>query len=151
VLLLDEPTTGLDPALRQTFYEILNELRDDGATVLISSHALNELEDRAEHVLIMNRGVLVAQGTLAELRSISQLPIRVSLDLAPDAGEVPAWIRGEALATPHGRVVLVRDDAKKMDLLREAASDTRVTNIEIAAPTLDDLYAHFLRTQEKAA
>ena len=56
VLLLDEPTTGLDPALRQTFYEILNELRDDGATVLISSHALNELEDRAEHVLIMNRG-----------------------------------------------------------------------------------------------
>jgi Cu-processing system ATP-binding protein len=151
VLLLDEPTTGLDPALRQTFYEILNELRDDGATVLISSHALNELEDRAEHVLIMNRGVLVAQGTLAELRSISQLPIRVSLDLAPDAGEVPAWIRSEALATPQGHVVLVRDDAKKMDLLREAASDPRVTNIEIAAPTLDDLYAHFLRTQEKAA
>ena len=89
VLLLDEPTTGLDPALRQTFYEILNELRDDGATVLISSHALNELEDRAEHVLIMNRGMLVAQGTLAELRSISQLPIRVSLDLAPDASGVP--------------------------------------------------------------
>jgi Cu-processing system ATP-binding protein len=45
----------------------------------------------------------------------------------------------------------VRDDAKKMDLLREAAGDPRVTNIEIAAPTLDDLYAHFLRTQEKAA
>jgi Cu-processing system ATP-binding protein len=151
VLLLDEPTTGLDPALRQTFYEILNELRDDGATVLISSHALNELEDRAEHVLIMNRGVLVAQGTLAELRSISQLPIRVSLDLAPNASDAPAWIRGEALATPQGHVVLVRDDAKKMDLLREAASDPRVTNIEITAPTLDDLYAHFLRTQEKAA
>ena len=87
VLLLDEPTTGLDPALRQTFYEILNELRDDGATVLISSHALNELEGRAEHVLIMNRGILVAQGTLAELRSISQLPIRVSLDLVPGADE----------------------------------------------------------------
>ncbi len=72
VLLLDEPTTGLDPALRQTFYEILGELRDDGATVLISSHALTELEDRAEHVLIMNRGLLVARGTLAELRSISR-------------------------------------------------------------------------------
>ena len=129
----------------------LNELRDDGATVLISSHALNELEDRAEHVLIMNRGVLVAQGTLAELRSISQLPIRVSLDLAPGADGVPAWIRGEALATPHGRVVLVPDEAQKMDLLRDAASDPRVTNIEIAAPTLDDLYAHFLRAQENAA
>ena len=152
VLLLDEPTTGLDPALRQTFYETLNELRDDGATVLISSHALNELEGRAEHVLIMNRGVLVAQGTLAELRSISQLPIRVSLDLAPDAGEIPpAWMNGCSIAAPHGRVVLVQNEAQKMELLRDAAGDARVTNIEIAAPTLDDLYAHFLRAQEKAA
>jgi Cu-processing system ATP-binding protein len=152
VLLLDEPTTGLDPALRQTFYEILNELRDDGATVLISSHALNELEDRAEHVLIMNRGVLVAQGTLAELRSISQLPIRVSLDLAPSAGDVPsAWMNGCSIATPHGRIVLVQNEAQKMNLLRDAVGDPRVTNIEIAAPTLDDLYAHFLRAQENAA
>jgi Cu-processing system ATP-binding protein len=152
VLLLDEPTTGLDPALRQTFYEILGELRDDGATVLISSHALNELEDRAEHVLIMNRGVLVAQGTLAELRSISQLPIRVSLDLAPGADDIPsAWMNGHSIATPHGRVVLVQNEAQKMELLRDAAGDPRVTNIEIAAPTLDDLYAHFLRAQEVAA
>jgi Cu-processing system ATP-binding protein len=147
VLLLDEPTTGLDPALRQTFYEILNELRDDGTTVLISSHALNELEDRAEHVLIMNRGLLVAQGTLAELRSISQLPIRVSLDLKPGAkgGPPPAWMSGTSVATPQGRVMLVPDEAHKMDLLRVATADPCVTNIEIVAPTLDDLYAHFLR------
>jgi len=146
VLLLDEPTTGLDPALRQTFYEILGELRDDGATVLISSHALNELEDRAEHVLIMNRGLLVAQGTLAELRSISQLPIRISLDLAPEAsGAAPAWMNRESFVTAQGRVVLVPDEARKMELLRVAAGDPRVRNIEIVAPTLDDLYAHFLR------
>jgi Cu-processing system ATP-binding protein len=146
VLLLDEPTTGLDPALRQTFYEILGELRDDGATVLISSHALNELEDRAEHVLIMSRGCLVAQGTLAELRSISQLPIRVSLDLTSGAkGAPPAWMNGESVVTPHGRVMLVPDEISKMELLRVAASDPCVSNIEIAAPTLDDLYAHFLR------
>jgi Cu-processing system ATP-binding protein len=151
VLLLDEPTTGLDPALRKTFYEILNELRDDGATVLISSHALNELEDRAEHVFIMNRGLLVAQGNLSELRSISQLPIRISLDFAPGAIVPPAWMNGASTATPHGRVLLVPDDARKMDLLRVAASNPGVTNIEITAPTLDDLYAHFLNTQESAA
>jgi len=150
VLLLDEPTTGLDPALRQTFYEILNELRDDGATVLISSHALNELEDRAEHVLIMNRGVLAAQGTLAELRALSQLPIRVALEVAPD-GAPPAWLAGASAIDPHRHVVMVPDDARKMDLLRAAAADPRVGNIEIAAPTLDDLYAHFLRAQETAA
>ena len=151
VLLLDEPTTGLDPALRQTFYEILNELRDDGATVLISSHALNELEDRAEHVLIMNRGLLVAQGTLSELRSISQLPIRVSLDFAPGATVPAVWMNGASVATPRGRILLVPDEARKMDLLRAAAGDPNVTNIEIAAPTLDELYAHFLNSQESAA
>ncbi|OKO92028.1 ABC transporter ATP-binding protein [Bradyrhizobium sp. NAS80.1] len=152
VLLLDEPTTGLDPALRQTFYEILNELRDDGATVLISSHALNELEDRAEHVLIMNRGRLVAQGTLAELRSLSQLPIRVSLDLAAGADDTTAGpIADETISTEGRRTILVADEKGKMDLLRAAAGDPRVKNIEIAAPTLDDLYAHFLNTQETAA
>lgn len=152
VLLLDEPTTGLDPALRQTFYEILTELRNDGATVLISSHALNELEDRAEHVLIMNRGKLVAQGTLAELRSISQLPIRVSLDFSGDIGNTPVgWIATESIATPGRHTVLVPDEKGKMDLVRAAANDPRVRNIEIASPTLDDLYAHFLNTQEKAA
>jgi Cu-processing system ATP-binding protein len=152
VLLLDEPTTGLDPALRQTFYEILTELRNDGATVLISSHALNELEDRAEHVLIMNRGQLVAQGTLTELRSISQLPIRISLDFAEPVVDMPAgWVASESSETPGRRTVLVADEKGKMDLIRAAATDPRVKNIEIAAPTLDDLYAHFLNTQERAA
>ncbi|MBB5048420.1 Cu-processing system ATP-binding protein [Rhodopseudomonas rhenobacensis] len=150
VLLLDEPTTGLDPALRQTFYEILDELRDDGATVLISSHALNELEDRAEHVLIMNRGVLAAQGTMSELRKISQLPIRVAIELA-DSGPVPDWMNGPHDPAAPGHVLLVADDAQKMMLLRTAADDPRVRNIEIAAPTLDELYAHFLNLQEPAA
>jgi Cu-processing system ATP-binding protein len=54
-------------------------------------------------------------------------------------------MNGESVATPHGRVMLVPDEARKMDLLRLAAGDPSVTNIEIAAPTLDDLYAHFLR------
>jgi Cu-processing system ATP-binding protein len=152
VLLLDEPTTGLDPALRQTFYDILDELRNDGATVLISSHALNELEDRAEHVLIMNRGLLAAQGTMAELRTISQLPIRIAIDLAPAEGAAPpAWMTGPRCTLARDHVLLAKDDAQKMELLRAAAADPRVRNIEIAAPTLDELYAHFLNSQEAAA
>jgi Cu-processing system ATP-binding protein len=150
ILLLDEPTTGLDPALRQTFYDILQELRDDGATVLISSHALSELEGRAEHVLIMNRGILVAQGTLAELRRLSQLPIRVAFDLADDDGAMPAWLAAAVAPEAEGHVVLVPDDERKMALIRQAATDPRVRNIEVVTPTLDDLYAHFLRQREAA-
>jgi Cu-processing system ATP-binding protein len=152
VLLLDEPTTGLDPALRQTFYEILGELRDDGATVLISSHVLNELEGRAEHVLIMNRGLLAAQGTLAELRTISQLPIRVEIDFRVEGdASPPAWLADALPATGTGCVLLVPDDRRKMELLRAAVSDPRVKNIEVSSPTLDDLYAHFLLGQETVA
>jgi Cu-processing system ATP-binding protein len=150
ILLLDEPTTGLDPALRQTFYDILHELRDDGATVLISSHALSELEGRAEHVLIMNRGVLVAQGTLAELRALSQLPIRVAFDLAPGGDKTPEWLASGHASGMDNHVVLVPDDERKMALIRRAAGDPRVRNIEIVTPTLDDLYAHFLRAGEAA-
>ncbi len=151
ILLLDEPTTGLDPALRQTFYDILCELRGDGATVLISSHALSELEGRAEHVLIMNRGILVAQGTLAQLRQISQLPIRVSFGLAADSDDrMPEWLTSGTALGASDYVVLVPDDEKKMALLRLAADDPRVRNIEVATPTLDELYAHFLRGREAA-
>jgi Cu-processing system ATP-binding protein len=67
VLLLDEPTTGLDPALRQAFYDMIETLRAGGTTVLISSHVLTELEERAGRVIIMNRGIKVADGSLDDL------------------------------------------------------------------------------------
>lgn len=150
MLLLDEPTTGLDPALRLTFYEILDELRRDGATVLISSHALDELEGRAEQVLIMNRGILVADGALAELRALAGLPIRLSLKLN-DPTVRPAWVPGDAAIERDRCEIGVLDHTGKMQLLRQAANDPAVVDIGVAEPTLDELYAHFLRQQERAA
>jgi Cu-processing system ATP-binding protein len=70
-LLLDEPTSGLDPAARQDLYAIMRGLRNDGACVLISSHALAELEGQADRVVVMSRGRKVADGTLATLRQLA--------------------------------------------------------------------------------
>src|SRR5690606_29740182 len=84
-LLLDEPTTGLDPALRLEFYDIVEELRAGGATVILSSHALTELEERTQRVIIMNRGVLVANGSIDELRRVARLPTRIRLTVSPSA------------------------------------------------------------------
>ena len=86
VLFLDEPTTGLDPALRQSFYEIVRDLRDAGTTVLLCSHALTELEGQADRVVVMSRGRKVADGSLATLRGLAQLPVRIRLTLP--SGEV---------------------------------------------------------------
>ena len=77
LLLLDEPTTGLDPALRLEFYDIVEALRLQGATVVLSSHALAELGERAGRVIIMKQGSMVANGSLDALRHIVKLPARI--------------------------------------------------------------------------
>jgi ABC-2 type transport system ATP-binding protein len=68
VLLLDEPTSGLDPFLQRTFDELVDEARQRGAAVLLSSHVLPEVERSADRVAVIRRGQLVRVGTLDELR-----------------------------------------------------------------------------------
>jgi Cu-processing system ATP-binding protein len=75
LLLLDEPTTGLDPVLRQEFFQIIRELTVAGTTVVISSHILTELEARTDLVAIMREGQLVAHGDLDTLRREAGLPL----------------------------------------------------------------------------
>src|SRR5215475_7359084 len=82
VLLLDEPTTGLDPELRQTFYDVIQRLAAEGTTVLLSSHALAELEERAGRVIIMNHGIKVADGSIDELRRLARLPTKIRLKVS---------------------------------------------------------------------
>ena len=154
VLLLDEPTTGLDPELRRSFYEIVAELRADGATVLLSSHALTELEGKADRVVIVNRGAKIADGTIEELRQIAKLPTRIRVRLADcEAGRVDDWIgRTGAWKRINGHVLEIdAQPGEKISLLRSAAStDAPVVDLDVAPPTLDELYAHFLGAQEAA-
>ena len=154
ILLLDEPTTGLDPALRQSFYEIVEELRGRGATILLSSHALTELEERAGRVIILNRGVKVADGTLDELRRIARMPTRIRLRVT-DSGlaDVPNWL-GSLGAWRRVNGHMVEIDAapdQKIEVLRRATgTGAPVEDVDVVPPTLDELYAYFLRSQEAA-
>ena len=149
ILLLDEPTSGLDPALRRNFYDLITDLRAAGATVLRSSHALTELEDRADRVIIVDRGIKIADGTLDELRGIARLPTRIGVRLA-DTGATPGWTRGgtewkggasglfEANVAPEDKIALLHD---------MTADPFRLAALSVAEPTLDELYAHFLKGQ----
>jgi Cu-processing system ATP-binding protein len=152
ILLLDEPTTGLDPALRQTFYEIIEELRARGTTVLLSSHALTELEERAGRVVIMNRGLKVADGTLDELRHIAKLPIRIRLKVKSEAlADVPSWLGPvDDWRRVNGHIVEIdaAQDQKIAVLRRATGEGAPVEDLDVVPPTLDELYAHFLRSQE---
>jgi Cu-processing system ATP-binding protein len=149
VLLLDEPTTGLDPALRLSFYQLVEELRGRGATVVLCSHALTEIEERAGRVIIMNQGVLVAHGTMDELRKIASLPTRVRLKISAKAnGALTDWLQPVA-SWRRVNSHMIEIDAggeEKLALLRRAtAMDAPFEDVEVMPPTLDELYAHFLQ------
>ena len=151
VLLLDEPTTGLDPELRRQFYDIVRTLRDGGATVLLSSHALTELEERADRVVVMNRGRMVAAGTMAELRGLIDLPVRILLRV-PDNGlkAIPEALAGVgSLRQVNGHVVEItcRHHDKMAALRRVLDLPVAVEDIEIMLPTLDELYANFMERE----
>ena len=77
LLVLDEPTNGLDPQGTREVRSLIGGLAADGATVLVSSHLLAEVEQMCSHVGVMHRGRLVAQGSLPELRSQSEPQVRV--------------------------------------------------------------------------
>ena len=85
LLVLDEPTNGLDPQGTREVRHLITELARDGATVLVSSHLLAEVEQICSHVGVMFEGRLVAQGPLSELRASTVQTVRVDTDRTEDA------------------------------------------------------------------
>ncbi|GBE42982.1 putative ABC transporter ATP-binding protein YxlF [bacterium BMS3Bbin10] len=147
LLVLDEPTSGLDPALRRDFLEIIATLKAAGVTIIISTHALTEIEAHADRFAIIERGSIVASGTLPELRRRAGLPVRIRLSLAP--GAVAALIRGIGGRKPplrvcDGTLEFSCSEAEKMALIRKIARlDIPIDDLSIRTPRLDDIYAHF--------
>jgi ABC-2 type transport system ATP-binding protein len=111
LLVLDEPTNGLDPQGTREVRALVRSLADDGTTVLVSSHLLAEVEQICSHVGVMSRGRLIAQGTLEEFRAESGRTVRVS---TPDLADAEAVLAGLGLVDVHrpdpGTVVATLDD-----------------------------------------
>lgn len=148
LLFLDEPTTGLDPILRQHFYELIDGLQKEGATSIISSHALNEVEARASRFIIMKEGIIVASGTLDELYQQAALPVRLQLSVA--AGEAPSVAERLGSEVNIGKVnnqsiSLSCFKEEKMPLIRHISSlGDVVHDMQIMPPRLDEIYSHFM-------
>ena len=148
LLLLDEPTSGLDPSLRSTFYDIINNLNANGVSVLISSHALNEVEDHADRVAIMRNGRLLACGTLTQLAELAALSVSVRVTCASDDASVIAGrFDGRVDITPvdDRTLVIACQHAEKMAVLRRITDlGDVVQDVDIHLPRLDEIYAHFM-------
>lgn len=148
LLFLDEPTTGLDPLLRQHFYELIDELHQKGTTSIISSHALSEVEARANRFVIMKKGIMVACGTLDELYQIVNLPTRVQLKIQPDQVSVIAERLGSNInieEVSEQGIDLLCSKEEKMSLVKHISNlGDAVEDLQIIPPRLDEIYNHFM-------
>jgi Cu-processing system ATP-binding protein len=143
LLVLDEPTSGLDPVSRRDFYALLDKLAAEGASILLSSHALTEVEARTDRILILSGGVLVAEGTLADLRRTAALPVAVQVTPRADCAAEVAAALPEAV-TQGGTLNLTCAQAGKLALLaRITTLGDQVADIDVQPPSLEDIYSHF--------
>ncbi|MCP1659744.1 ABC transporter ATP-binding protein [Neisseria perflava] len=143
VLLFDEPTTGLDPASRKMFYEVVRELNGKGATVLLSTHALAELDGHADRIVVMKNGVKVADGNMDELHVQSGLPLTVNVRLKQPKTLSARWQHSDGL---NYRAECKAEE--RMALLAELGDLNDLAYLDIHTPTLDDIYAQFLKRED---
>ncbi|KQY88370.1 MULTISPECIES: ABC transporter ATP-binding protein [Roseateles] len=144
LLLLDEPTTGLDPSAIRDFYAQLDRLRARGVTLVISSHILAELEQRVDALAMLSHGRLCAHGSVAALRERSTRPLQVRLQA--DAAVLDALPQQLAGLPGLGwqregahRASIDCPRALKMPLLQALAARPLV-DLSVQEPTLEDLY-----------
>ncbi len=140
LLLLDEPTSGLDPLMERTFRACVDEARERGQTVFLSSHILAEVEAVCDRVAILRAGRLVDVGTLAEMRHLSALQVEAELD-----GGVPdlSGIAGVSGVEVDGNRIRCQVTGSIEPVLRVLA-DAGVRHLTSREPSLEELFlAHY--------
>jgi ABC-2 type transport system ATP-binding protein len=153
VLVLDEPTVGLDIESRATIWEVLQQLRDQGTTVLLSSHYLEEVDALADRLAIIDGGRVIAEGTPAALKGALGGD-RVTLRVREFSDEQEAFRVRDLLQACHGvrQVVvnraqgyslnLVVEDSGVVEILRRQLAEAQLPVFALAQsrPSLDDVY-----------
>ena len=142
LLLLDEPTLGLDPLMEAQFREYINEVRGDGRTVLLSSHTLSEVEALCDRVTIIREGVVVESGTMAQLRHLALTAVSADLTNVPEG---LADLPGVHDVVVQGQRISASVEAKGMPALMAALSAGGVTALTSAPPTLEELFLRHYR------
>ncbi|MGW7538771.1 ABC transporter ATP-binding protein [Amycolatopsis sp. NPDC054798] len=145
LLVLDEPTTGLDPLMAERFRQCVREERSRGRTVLLSSHILAEAEALCDRVSILRAGKVVDSGTLDQLRHLTRTSLTVRMAGPADGLARLAGVHD--LAADAGLVHLSVDNAALSDVLAELGRRD-VRSIESRPPTLEELFLRHYREPE---
>ncbi|MDQ1577281.1 MAG: polyether ionophore transport system ATP-binding protein [Microbacteriaceae bacterium] len=138
LFILDEPTSGLDPLMEAVFNREIRRASADGATVLLSSHILSEVEQLCDRVSIIRAGRTVDSGTLAELRHLTRTEISFAQDTLTDAdlARIPG---SHDLSLAGGRIRFTVDSHQVAAVL-PALAELDVQGLTVAPPSLEDLF-----------
>lgn len=142
LLILDEPTNGLDPQGTREVRNLIRSLADEGITIFLSSHLLSEIEQLCSHVAVMTEGQLVAQGSLDELRSHADTRLVVGVDRVKPALTVLKKLG--IIATPQTDGTLVGVVSAELDVasVNQAlvAAGIQVSTLLLQRPSLEDYF-----------
>lgn len=145
IVFLDEPTTGLDPAARQSFWELIRNLQSDGKTVIVTTHYMEEAEALCDRVAIMDRGRIIALDTPRQLvRGLSfDNTVECSFGEAVEVGALQALAAVHDVKREDGAYFLFTDDVSAtlagLMEVRDAANK-RVRDLHVRMATLEDVF-----------
>jgi ABC-2 type transport system ATP-binding protein len=138
LLILDEPTNGLDPLIQQTFYELMREVRAEGRTVFLSSHILSEVQELCDRVGILRNGELRAVERVTDLThaDFQWVTLRFREPVTP---ALVTGVPGVSDVTTTGHSLRLRLSGDFDPLLR-AVSSQYIVNLQVQEPTLEEIF-----------
>ena len=145
VLFLDEPTAGLDPQVRREIYTIIEELKKERKTILLTTHYIEEAEKLCDRVAVVDQGRVIAQGTPRELKERSAGTTRIELRLArPESDAALKQLEGVADCRASDGVYVVHSTRVPQTIVSLVkyleANGNELSSLDIAAPSLEDVF-----------
>ncbi|MYZ34474.1 MULTISPECIES: ABC transporter ATP-binding protein [unclassified Streptomyces] len=154
LLILDEPTSGLDPLMEEVFQRCVEEERERGTTVLLSSHVLSEVEALCDRVSIIRKGVTVESGSLSELRHLTRTSVSAELVGAPGGlARLPGVhdLDVQSLEGGQGHRVRLQVDTDRLDAVLRSFSESGTRSLTSTPPTLEELFLRHYAADETGA
>lgn len=145
LLFLDEPTNGLDPEAIRDFYRILHTLKQQGVTIILTSHILAEIQTRVDRLALLANGRLQALGTVAQLRHNLNLPVRVIIDAHPQHHstilQTLQVVPTQQITAQDHSISVTLDRNEKLLLLQQLATlHEQIQDLHIHEASLEDVF-----------
>lgn len=144
LLILDEPSSGLDPLMTKVFEDCVRAAKEEGKTVFLSSHILSEVERLCDRVSIIRQGKIIESGSLAELRHLTRTHIRTRTRKPLTGLDRLAGVHN---ATAENGSYSFWVDAEALSPVMQYLADHEVLALESAPPTLEDLFLRYYRQE----